>query len=495
MGLYGGKLTSDTVRFTITNFIVRVTAYARAIEDLNQRRDELGLPPSNLQRVSDEIEAMLQQTRTSQTYVTPMDATRLALLFFCMSTGMLASVTLGLGAMLKRKEAITTGFLTCVIAIFLAWFSFGINWSMAVVLDDGCVTLSGLLDSGNLNFAISCISQDELDPMATVVFDYGINATIKLAADENAINTGPPAGNFFVPITVDSAAISATRPDISAGARVMISQYNATTAARDAPPCSSTCNTTQFNLDLLELQSAVVASTALAILSNCSLVQSFFNELVGSGCPSLIKGIVFIFVGNLSVGILLIPAAIMGLYVHQKFPNRSSAAMTKTRMMVLFMYQFFLCLVCVLSEVNTTWDELLISIGSIIAGIVGFLFLNIPMNRWDWPVWAQVVLACFLGVLELACLGGWIWLFYNAIVNNMACSRQLGQSTLGSLLPEINLGGVCDQFRYMHTLIVSILGGIAMMTTLMAAFLALVFSIKTIRGTQLNLEDSDFELD
>ena len=47
----------------------------------------------------------------------------------------------------------------------------------------------------------------------------------------------------------------------------------------------------------------------------------------------------------------------------------------------------------------------------------------------------------------------------------------------------------------MHTLMVSIMGGIALLTTLMAAFLSFVFSIKTICGTQLNLEDSDFELD
>ncbi len=92
---------------------------------------------------------------------------------------------------------------------------------------------------------------------------------------------------------------------------------------------------------------------------------------------------------------------------------------------------------------NEGWIELVTCIVSIGAGILGFIFLQIPMNKLDWPIWGQgkrqrarvggrvcvdcarvsVLLPCVLAVVELACLAGWIYLFIFAIQNNMACSR------------------------------------------------------------------------
>lgn len=497
IGLYGGKMTSDELRSTLNYFIFNVGRYSSSIQTLQQNAAKFNANSNSLSQIASEVDNMLTATRTAQTYITPMDATRLGLLFFCVSMGMLSAVTMGVGSMLKRKEAITTGFLTCIIAIFLAWASFAVNYAMAVTMDDGCYTLNAIIKAGGapggFSFGIGCLSGQPLNALINVTFALGINSTDALTVDEQNINAGP-GGPFFNPITVDSAAVQAASPNITTGANVLESQYNATLAAVARAPCSLLCNTTQFNTDLDSLNISKSCANALVVLSDCGLVASFFDRVVNQSCSTTVKGILLIFVGNIIVGSLLIPVAIMGLYVHQKFPNRSSAAMTKTRIMVLFMYQFFLCLVCVLSEINTTFYELLISIGSLCAGIVGFFFLNIPMNKLDWPVWAQVLLACFLGLLELACLAGWIWLFYYAIQNNIACSQQL-QTSIANLIPQISLGGICSQSQYLHTLIVSILGGVAMMTTLVAAFLAFVFSIKTICGTRLNLEDSDFELD
>jgi hypothetical protein len=131
-----------------------------------------------------------------------------------------------------------------------------------------------------------------------------------------------------------------------------------------------------------------------------------------------------VFVGAVTIGTLLIPMGIIGLYVSQKFPNRSPAARVKSRILVIFMFLFFHCLVGALAEVNHTWYELLICIGTIVVAGLGFVFINIPMNKYDWKIGAQIFLALVLMVFLLACLGGWIYLFYFAILNNISCAGE-----------------------------------------------------------------------
>merc|ERR1711991_779828 len=102
------------------------------------------------------------------------------------------------------------------------------------------------------------------------------------------------------------------------------------------------------------------------------------------------------FVGAIVIGSLLIPMGIMGLYVAQKFPNRSPQARTKSRIMVIFVFLIFHCLVAVLAEVNTWWLEYLVVIGTIVGGALGLLLMLIPMNKWDWEIKSQVTLALLL---------------------------------------------------------------------------------------------------
>jgi hypothetical protein len=157
----------------------------------------------------------------------------------------------------------------------------------------------------------------------------------------------------------------------------------------------------------------------------CSPVDCWFCQAINNNiCNDLVVGIVMVFCGAIVIGTLLIPMGIMGLYVSQKFPNRSAAARVKSRILVIFVFLFFHCLVAVLAEVNTTWLEMLVSIGTLVVSFFGFIFINIPMNRLDWRICSQVLLAVFLMVLMLTCLAGWIYIFYYAVLNNISCAGE-----------------------------------------------------------------------
>merc|ERR1711991_242190 len=181
------------------------------------------------------------------------------------------------------------------------------------------------------------------------------------------------------------------------------------------------------------------------------------------------------FVGAIVIGSLLIPMGIMGLYVAQKFPNRSPQARTKSRIMVIFVFLIFHCLVAVLAEMNT----------------------------WDWKISSQVLLSLFMAVYLLACLAGWAYLMYQAVLNNIACGQaatNLATTVLN--LPSFGVPGslqqlvpVCSQTEYSHSIIVAIFAGTGCIMTLMGGFFSIVLAGKIACGTPLNLGDSDYELD
>merc|ERR1711991_489761 len=209
------------------------------------------------------------------------------------------------------------------------------------------------------------------------------------------------------------------------------------------------------------------------------------------------------FVGAIVIGSLLIPMGIMGLYVAQKFPNRSPQARTKSRIMVIFVFLIFHCLVAVLAEVNTWWLELVTVIATLVGGVLGFLLIIIPMNKWDWKISSQVLLSLFMAVYLLACLAGWAYLMYQAVLNNIACGQaatNLATTVLN--LPSFGVPGslqqlvpVCSQTEYSHSIIVAIFAGTGCIMTLMGGFFSIVLAGKIACGTPLNLGDSDYELD
>ncbi len=391
---------------------------------------------------------------------------------------------------------------------------------MAVAIDDSCVTLqqvlaNTLLSVNGIQFLIGCL------PPALFVDINGnaSQAAIFLAtrlqnAEQNANLINP---SNFNPLTISSAAHQSVGVNMTALSQLMNSTLLATVTATASPPCSSTCVSGSFFSDLGRYRNLTEAVAALVTLQNCADIQRILDSLNGSVCQDLVVGILMVFVGAIVIGTLLIPMGIMGLYVSQKFPNRSAAARVKSRILVIFLFLFFHCLVAVLAEVNATWWELLITIGTIVVAALGFILINIPMNRLDWKIGSQICLALLLMVFMMACLGGWIYLFYYAVLNNVACAGSVtsfaGQifQTLGQQIP------VCNQSQYAHSLIVCIFAGTAMGMSALCVLLSLVFGIKQRKkclfffwklnffppfsacktgcGTPLNLEDSDYELD
>ena len=377
------------------------------------------------------------------------------------------------------------------LAIIVAWIAFGVNYPLAVLLDDGCVSLQGYLTDGSVQISgatiiIGCIPESDLYNPVDNVYSAAINLANDLANEETIINIVRPGS--FVPITTNATAINATYNNIMLGSPVIDSQLAATVAAVGSAPCNGNCGTAQFNSSLANFTLVARAANALSRLSNCGPIQAVLNSINNDICNQLIVGVMLTFVGCIVIGSLLIPAGIISLYVAQKFPERSSAAKLKSRIMVIFVFQFFLSLVALLGEIRTTTAEILVCSFSIAGGLFGFLFLNIPMNKYDWPKAGQVLFSLFVMIIELGILGGWIYIFYIAVVNNIYCTEQI----TGYSVNLFGIPGSCDQSLYAHSLITAILAGTLMFNALMGSLLALCLGGSIACGTELNLRDSDY---
>lgn len=502
IGLFGGKTVSESVRTSMDRVQSVLTTFFDALVALADVATRVGVNSQTLTDLQTQVGAMKNTVGTASIYVTPVDTARLGLLYGAMSVGMLAAVGFGIGALLKRKEILIVSLTSAVIAIVMAWVSFAINYPMAVLVDDGCVTIQDILQSGTFNvngfnFLVQCLPRSLFTDADNAVFNRAISVGQSLVNDESNINSNTGI-SYFNPITVSMAAINATNGNMTLLAPILASQLNATLNVIQTPPCSTAAACAQdSNLlsDVSLFNVTSIAATALSQLQNCSQVQSLLSTLNDTICQQLVVGILLTFVGNIIVGSLLIPAGIMSIFVAQKFPNRSSAAMLKSRIMVIFVIQFFQSLVAVLSECNKYWAELLIAILSVVGGLLGFLFLQIPMNKLDWDKPAQIFLSLCLMIVELGLCAGWAWLFANAIINNMACTQQLlAQVNLPSFSFNI-FAGSCNQSSYSHTMVLSILAGVCMGLCFTGALLAACLAGSIACGTRLNLQDSDYELD
>lgn len=499
MGLYGGLMVSTVLRTTIDDTIFALTTYINAIAQLNQLSSSVGLTLTALQGIATALQTMYSYVQLAQRYMTPVDTIRLSLLYSSMAVGMLAAIGLGLGAMLRRKETLQVSFVSACVAIFVAWISFAINYPLAVLLDDSCVTLQQVLSNYQINlggttFLVGCIPNSLLSPLIEDLFRVTLQVANNTRNAEVNINGNNP--NNFNPLTINVNLINATYPSPALLNAELRTEINATNLAVASSPCLNTCVVgTTFPGNFTLLQNCSSAAGALATLANCSLIQKVLDDIQLQACNSLIVGVLLTFIGAIFIGSLLIPAGLMGLYVAQKFPNRSAAARTKSRFMVIFVWQFFHCLVCVLGEVNKSTAELVTSILSVAGGVLGFALLIIPMNKLDWKTGSQVALSIFLGLYELGLLGGWIYILYYSASNNYVCTQAvLNANTIVDLTGFFG-NPICNQSQYSHTMVTSILAGIACGITFTGGFLGLVFAIKICQGTSLNLADSDFELD
>ena len=190
--------------------------------------------------------------------------------------------------------------------------------------------------------------------------------------------------------------------------------------------------------------------------------------------------------------------------------------------MVIYVFLIFHCLVALLAEVNQWWLEILTMITTMVGGAFGFLIINLPMMRWDWKISSQVVTFLLLALYFAATLGGWAYLLYFAIINNIACGQEaanLAASILNLvsaatfimtcfcltghclflLQPAFGVPGnlqslvpTCSQEEYSHSIIVAIFCGTGSLMVLMTVFLSVVLAGKIGCGTPLQLDDSDY---
>ncbi len=499
VGLYGGRAVSIALRGAIDSMILSVSNFAVAISVVNSVATRFNFNTGDLMAVQTQIEQFAQYLGYAQQYFTPVDAVRLGLLYSSMSLGMLAAIGLGLGALRRRKEVLTVSFCSATLAIIIAWVTFAINYPLAVALDDSCVSLSLMLRNTLLNingveFLIGCLPAQLFSSTNNAALQAAMLLAQRIAAVEGNVNAAN--SNFFRPITANATALNATFPSIAAlSAAINFTVLHSDLAAASSP-CLGACyaNTTfAGDLDLMRNLSQAVAG--LATLQDCTDISRVLSAINDNICTDLVIGIVMVFCGAIVIGSLLIPMSLIGLYVSQKFPNRSAAARVKSRILVIFTFLMFHCLVAVLAEVNSTTVELVVSIGTVCVAALGFVFINIPMNKYDWKIGAQMALALLLMVLCLACLAGWIYLFYFAVLNNVSCSQSVSSlpalifQTIGQTIP------VCNQTSYAHSLVLCIFAGTAMAMSALAALLALVLGVRIGCGTPLNLADSDYELD
>jgi hypothetical protein len=403
---------------------------------------------------------------------------------------------------MKRKEVLTVSFVSATLAILIAWFTFAINYPLAVTLDDSCVTLEQVLGNAVVVNGIEFIVGYIPESMFVDLNEAARNAAYQLADVLGSMeNTANGNTTFFDPITTSSVALNATFPNFTEFSSLLTTQFNATSDTWMASPCLTTCTDgimfggQDFTHYLSSFNNVSDASQALVVLQNCSDIERLLSGIQTTLCSDLTTAILLTFVGAIIIGSLLIPMALMGVYVAQKFPNRGPAARVKSRILVIFTFLFFHCLVAVLAEVNTWWLEYLIVIGTMVGGLLGFLLINIPMNKWDWKISSQVGLTFFLFVYMAALLAGWIYLFYFAVLNNISCGQDTFSFTQGITTPFDALIPVCSQAEYAHSLILAIFAGTATAMCGLCCLLCLVLAYKIGCGTPLNLEDSDYELD
>ena len=497
VGLYGGRAVSISLRATVDALIVSLSSFGRALTMVNRVAASFGFSTGDLAAIQVEVAQFAYYVGLAQHYFTPVDAVRLGLLYSSMSLGMLAAIGLGLGALRRRKEVLTVSFVSATLAIVFAWVTFAVNYPLAVTLDDSCVTLSQVLANtvltvNGVQFLIGCLPPALFTQLNSAAYQGALLLAQSLANEEANANSVNP--NFFRPITASVAAMNASFPSIAGLSLALNSTVIATDLAANSAPCLGACYSAQFASSLDQMRNLSDAVAGLTTLQNCTDIDRILTAVNSNVCNDLVVGIIMVFCGAIVIGSLLIPMGIIGLYVSQKFPNRSAAARVKSRILVIFTFLFFHCLVAVLAELNANTVELVVVIGTLCVAALGFIFINIPMNKYDWKIGAQMALAFLLMLLLLACLAGWIYLFYYAVLNNVSCSQSVSSlpalifQTLGQAIP------VCNQSSYAHTLMICIFAGTAMVMTGLGSLLALVLAVKIGCGTPLNLADSDYEL-
>jgi len=135
LGLAGGVLVTEGLRDGVDDLIDAVFQLKTSLQRLIDSASEIGFESDDLQAIVDTIDDMENTLRGASSLMTPFDCARLVLVYIAMSLGMLAGLTLGFGVLSRRKQIVITGFIVCLIAIFIAWLSFAINYPTAVLLD------------------------------------------------------------------------------------------------------------------------------------------------------------------------------------------------------------------------------------------------------------------------------------------------------------------------------------------------------------------------
>jgi len=505
IGLFGGRSVSFALRDGIDVIIAAIEKYGSALVTLERVASAAGLPPNDLTAIRQAIQDFGNLILLARQYFSPVDAVRLGILYSSMSVGMLAAIGLGLGACLKRKEILGVSFVSATLAILIAWFTFGVNYPLAVTLDDTCETVRQVVGQAvivnGVEFIVGCLPESLFTSLNEAARSSAYQLADLLESGENQANSMGNGTVFFDPITVSRTALNATFPNFTAFSVLLETQYNNTDTTWRASPCLTSCTDginlfgETFDQRLISFFNVSDASKALVVLQNCTDIELLITNIRDSLCTELTTAILLTFVGAIVIGSLLIPMALMGVYVAQKFPNRGPAARVKSRILVIFCFLFFHCLVAVLAEVNTWWLEYLVVIGTIVGGALGLLLMLIPMNKWDWEIKSQVTLALLLCLYMCALLAGWIYLFYNAVLNNIACGQDTFSFTQSIVTPFDPLIPVCSQQEYAHSLILAIFAGTATAMSGLSALLCLVLAYKIGCGTPLNLESSDYELD
>lgn len=101
LGLYGGKLVSDSVDVAVNDFQSIMTAFIVALRQLSDVRAQLGLDANAISEGQRIASSFAASVTTAQNLIVPLDAARLALLYLAMALGMLAAITLAVGGMLR----------------------------------------------------------------------------------------------------------------------------------------------------------------------------------------------------------------------------------------------------------------------------------------------------------------------------------------------------------------------------------------------------------
>ena len=508
LGLYGGREVSFALRTTIDSVLLTLYNYGRSLTTLTEVAANYNFDTGELPALRDQISSFAEIVSLVQQFATPVDGARLAILYSAMTLGMLAAIGLALGACLRRKEVLGVSFVSATLAILVAWFSFAVNYPMAVTMDDSCVTLTQVLSNtvvsvNGVEFLIGCLPPSLFVDLNDATRAAAYEFADRLAQDEADANAVNP--NNFNPITVSRSALNATFPNMTTFSNELNEQYNETIRVEAAFPCAGTCtdNITDWQDNILGFGNMSLAARALVELQDCANIERVLAVINESLCQQLVTGVLLTFIGSIVIGSLLIPMAVMGLYVAQKFPNRSPAARTRARILVIYVFLVFHCLVALLAEVNTTWIELATMISSMIGGCIGFIIINLPMMRWNWKISTQVLLSLFLALYFGVTLAGWIYLFYYAVINNISCGQEASNlaasilmlpsfgvpGTLQSLLPQ------CTQTEYSHSIIVAIFCGTGSFMVATSVLMSVILAGKIGCGTPLVLNDSDYELD